>query len=105
MPILYMMVTTRQVTLKSGKNKQKKSPAINEVNWQQVSNKHTHTKSTQETQERLSPSEVKMGRSSPLCERLCWQIVQRFNNIHQCKIENNLGISLFTVHTIIKRTR
>ena len=37
--------------------------------------------------ERQSLSEVKMGRGSPICERLHLLIVEKFqNNIPQCKI-------------------
>jgi len=45
---------------------------------------------------------VKVGRGSPLCERLCEQIVQKIkNNVPQHKIAKNLGISASTVHNII----
>ncbi len=50
--------------------------------------------------ERQSLSEVKMGRGSPICERLHKNIVEYFkNNIHQRQIAKTLQIS---VHNIIK---
>ncbi len=53
--------------------------------------------------ERQSLSEVKMGRVSPICERLCKNIVEYFkNNIRQRQIANALQISSPTVHNIIK---
>ena len=56
--------------------------------------------------ERQSLSEVKMGRGSPICERLRLLIVEKFqNNIPQCKIAKTLKISSSTVHNIIKRFR
>ena len=56
--------------------------------------------------ERQSLSEVKMGRGSPICERLHLLIVEKFqNNIPQCKIAKTLKISSSTVHNIIKRFR
>ncbi len=55
---------------------------------------------------RLSCSQARMGRGSPLCEQLREQIVQQFkNNVSQRAIARNLGISSSTVHNIIKRFR
>ncbi len=54
--------------------------------------------------ERQSLSEVKMGRGSPLCERV--QIVECFkHNVPQCQIAKALQISSSTVHNIIKKFR
>ncbi len=54
--------------------------------------------------ERLS--EVKMGRGSPICERVLKKIVEYFkNNVHQCQIAKTLQISSSTVHNIIKGFR
>ncbi len=56
--------------------------------------------------ERQSLSEVKMGRGSPICERLRKKIVEYFkNNAPQCQIAKALQISSSTVHNIIKRFR
>ncbi len=56
--------------------------------------------------ERQSLSEVKMGRGSPICERVRKKIVEYFkNNVPQCQIAKALQISSFTVHNIIKRFR
>ncbi len=56
--------------------------------------------------ERQSLSEVKMGRGSPICERVRKMIVEYFkNNIPQCQIAKALQISSSTVHNIIKRFR
>ncbi len=56
--------------------------------------------------ERQSLSEVKMGRGSPICERVHKKIVEYFkNNIPQCQIVKALQISSSTVHNIIKRFR
>ncbi len=56
--------------------------------------------------ERQILSEVKMGRGSPICERVCKKIVEYFkNNIPQCQIAKALQISSSTVHNIIKRFR
>ncbi len=56
--------------------------------------------------ERQSLSEVKMGRDSPICERVRKKIVEYFkNNVPQRQIVKVLQISLFTVHNIIKRVR
>ncbi len=55
---------------------------------------------------RLSHSQARMGRGSPLCEQLREQIAQQFkNNVPQRTIARNLGISSSTVHNIIKRFR
>ncbi len=55
---------------------------------------------------RESLSEVKMGRGSPICERVSKKIVEYFkNNIPQRQIANALQISSSTVHNIIKRFR
>ncbi len=48
----------------------------------------------------------KDGRGSPICERLCKNIVEYFkNNVPQCQIAKALQISSSTVHNIIKRFR
>ncbi len=53
-----------------------------------------------------SLSEVKMGRGSPICERVRKNIVEYFkNNILQCQIAKALPFSLSSVHNIIKRFR
>ncbi len=53
--------------------------------------------------ERQSLAEVKMGRGSPICERVRTKIVEYFkNNIPQCQIAKALQISSSTVHNIIK---
>ncbi len=52
---------------------------------------------------RQSLSEVKMGRGSPICERVRKKIVEYFkNNIPQRQIAKALQISSSTVHNIIK---
>ncbi len=52
--------------------------------------------------ERQSLSEVKMGRGSPICERVRKMIVEYFkNNIPQRQIAKALQISSSTVHNII----
>ena len=53
--------------------------------------------------ERQSLSEVKMGRGSPICERVRKKIVE--NNVPQHQIAKALQISSSTVHNIIKRFR
>ncbi len=51
-------------------------------------------------------SEVKMGRGSPIFEKLHKMIVEYFkNNVPQCKITKALQISSSIVHNIIKRFR
>ncbi len=56
--------------------------------------------------ERKSLSEVKMGRGSPICERVHKNIVEYFkNNVPQCQIAKDLQLSSSTVHNIIKRFR
>ncbi len=56
--------------------------------------------------ERQRLSEVKMGRGSPICERVRKNIVKYFkNNIPQCQIAKALQISSSTMHNIIKRFR
>ncbi len=56
--------------------------------------------------ERQSLSEVKMGRGSPICERVRKKIMEYHkNNIPQCQIVTDLQISSSTVHNIIKRFR
>ncbi len=53
-----------------------------------------------------SLSEVKMGRGSPICERVHKKIVEYFkNNVPQRQIAKALQISSSTVHNIIKRFR
>ncbi len=56
--------------------------------------------------ERQSLSEVKMGRGSPICERVRKRIVEYFkNNVPQRQIAKALQISSSMVHNIIKRFR
>ncbi len=56
--------------------------------------------------ERQSLSEVKMGRGSPICERVHKKIVEYFkNNVPQRQIAKALQISSSTVHNIIKKFR
>ncbi len=77
--------------------------ATNEVNWHQVCNMISYKRDVLEKQ---SLSEVKMGRGSPICERVCKKIVEYFkNNVPQCQIAKALQISSSTVHDIIKRFR
>ncbi len=55
--------------------------------------------------ERQSLSEVKMGRGSPICERVLKKIVEYFkNNVPQCQIAKAFKISSSTMHNI-KRFR
>ncbi len=55
--------------------------------------------------ERQSLSELKMGRGSPICERVRKKIEEYFkNNLPQCQIAKALQISSSTVHNI-KRFR
>ncbi len=55
--------------------------------------------------ERQSLSEVKMGRGSPICERVSKKNVEYFkNNLPQSQIAKALQISSSTVHNI-KRFR
>ena len=43
---------------------------------------------------------------SPLCAKLRMKIVSQFkDNVSQCNIENNLGLSPSTVYNIVKRFR
>ncbi len=54
--------------------------------------------------ERQSLSEVKMGRGSPICERVRKKIVEYYkNNVPQRQIAKALQISSSTVHNIIKK--
>ncbi len=56
--------------------------------------------------ERQSLSEVKMGKGSPICERVRKKIEEYFkNNVPQRQIAKALQISSSTVHNIIKRFR
>ncbi len=56
--------------------------------------------------ERQSLSDVKMGRGSPICERVRKKIVEYFkNNVPQHQIAKALQILSSTVHNIIKRFR
>ncbi len=56
--------------------------------------------------ERQSLSEVKMGRGSPISERVHKNIVEYFkNNVPQWQIAKALQISSSTVHNIINRFR
>ncbi len=61
---------------------------------------------TRDVLERQSFSEVKMGRGSPICERVHKMFVGNFkNNVPQRQIAKALQISSSTVHNIIKRFR
>ncbi len=56
--------------------------------------------------ERQSLSEVKMGRGSPICERVHTKMVEYFkNNIPHWQIAKALQISSSTVYNIFKRLR
>ncbi len=55
--------------------------------------------------ERQSLSEVKMGRGSPICERVRKKIVEYFKNNVPQRQKKALQISSSTVHNIIKRFR
>ncbi len=56
--------------------------------------------------ERQSLSEVKMGRGSPICERVRKKIVEYLKkNVPQRQITKDLQISSSTVHNIIRRFR
>ncbi len=55
--------------------------------------------------ERQSLSEVKIGRGSPICERMRKKIEYFKNNFPQCQIAKTLQISSSTVYNIIKRFR
>ena len=47
-----------------------------------------------------------MDRGSPLCAKVRERIVSQFkDNVSQCKIAKNLGLSPSTVHNIVKRFR
>lgn len=75
----------------------------NILNWKQVSNMIRHKKSILKRQ---SIWEVKIGRSSPICEKqkLHLKIVENFeSNVPQCKVGKILNISPSTVHNIIQR--
>ncbi len=77
--------------------------ATNEVNWHQVCNMISYK---MDVLERQSLSEVKMGRGSPICERVRKKIVEYFkNSVPQCQIAKALQISSSTVHNIIKGFR
>ncbi len=59
-----------------------------------------------EVLERQSLSEVKMGRGSPICERVRKNIVEYFqNNVPQRQIAKALQISSTTVLKIVKILR
>ncbi len=56
--------------------------------------------------ERQSLSEEKLGRGSPICEKVGKKIVEHFkNNVHQRHSAKAVQISSSTVHNIIKRFR
>ncbi len=56
--------------------------------------------------ERQSLSEIKMGRGSPICERVRKKIVDYFkNNVPQRQLQRLCKFSSSTVHNIIKRFR
>ncbi len=74
--------------------------AADYVNWHHVCNMISCKRDVLEKQ---SLSEVKMGRGSPICERVCKMIMEYFkNNLCRCQIANALQISSCTVHNIIK---
>ncbi len=76
--------------------------ATNLVNWHQACNMISYKR---DVLERQSLSEIKMGRCSPICERVRKKIVEYFkNNVPQCQIAKDLQISSSTVHNI-KRFR
>ncbi len=53
---------------------------------------------------RQSLSELKMGRGSPICERMRTFFLEYFkNNVSQCQIAKALQISTSTVHNIISK--
>ncbi len=81
--------------------------ATNSVNWHLVCNMISYKRYVLERQ---SLSEVKMGRGSPICERVHKKIVEYFkNNIPQRQIAKALQISSSTVglhdisHAIVMR--
>ncbi len=75
--------------------------ATNYVDWHQVSNMISYKINVLE-----SLSEVNMGWSSPICERVRKKIVEYFkSNVPQRQIAKALPISSYTVHNIIKRFR
>ncbi len=75
--------------------------ATNYVCWHQVYNMICYKRDVLE-----SPSEVKMGRGTPICERVRKKIVEYFkNSVPQHQIAEPLQISSSTVHNIIKRFR
>ncbi len=77
--------------------------ATNEINWHQVCNMISYKR---DVLERQSLSELKMGRGSPICERVRKKIVENFkNNVPQCQIAKALQISSSTVHNMIKSFR
>ncbi len=77
--------------------------ATNWVNWHEVCYLISYKRDVLENQ---NLSEVKMGRGSPICERVRKNIVEYFkNNVPQCQIAKALQISSSTVHNIIKRFR
>ncbi len=68
--------------------------ATNEVNWHQVCNMISYKR---DVLERQSLSEVKMGRGSPICERVRKKIVEYFkNNVPQCQIAKALQIIIYS---------
>ncbi len=74
--------------------------AADYVNWHHVCNMISCKR---DVLERQSLSEVKMGRGSPICERVHKMIMKYFkNNVRRCQIAKALQISSCTVHNIIK---
>ncbi len=66
----------------------------------------SYKREKQRSLEKQSLSEVKMGRGSPICEKVRKKIVEYFkNNVPQRQIAKVLQISSSTVHNIIKRIR
>lgn len=50
--------------------------------------------------------QARMGHGSILCAKLCVRIVSQFkDNVSQCKVAENLGLSSSAVHNIMKRFR
>ncbi|KAF0030334.1 hypothetical protein F2P81_017065 [Scophthalmus maximus] len=109
-----LMPATRSKKLGQGQQKTgkveecSKSTCLEQSTGEQVNTKQLSVRIgyKRSIPERLSRSQARIGRGSPLCEQLREQIVQQFkNNVSQCTIARNLGISSSTVHNIIKRFR
>lgn len=56
--------------------------------------------------ELLSHSQAKLGQGSPDCQQMHEKIIEQFkDNVLECTVATNLGISSTTVHNIVKRFR